>query len=96
MKRKKMAKSLIFVEAFTHSNSANGLIHFEENDFKITSIGVRERLSKNDFNLLWEAINDVETKDLKTDKWYLFAFTRHRDDDGSCWFELEAANIIEA
>ncbi len=90
-----MENSFIFVEAFTHSNSANGLIHFEENDFKITSIGVEEGLSKNDFNLLWEAINDVETKDLKTDEWYLFAFTRHRDCDDSCWFELEAATIIE-
>ena len=91
---------MIYVEIYTHSSVIDGSISFEKFDLRVSSIGVNETLVKKDFDKLWESVNEIETKDLKAEEWYLFGFKRNWEDDGSgsynqCWFELVATSLIE-
>ena len=91
---------MIYVEIYTHVSVKDGPIYFEENDLRISSIGDNEILIKNDFDKLWESINEIETKYLKSDEWYMLSFKRRWEDDGSgsysqCWFELVETRLIE-
>lgn len=97
---KQMGKEMIYVEIYTHSSVIDGSISFEEFDLGVSSIGVNETLVKKDFDKLWESVNEIETKDLKAEEWYLFGFKRNWEDDGSglynqCWFELVETFLIE-
>lgn len=97
---KQMENEMIYVEIYTHSSVIDGSISFEEFDLGVSSIGVNETLVKKDFDKLWESVNEIETKDLKAEEWYLFGFKRNWEDDGSgsynqCWFELVETFLIE-
>lgn len=91
---------MIYVEVYTHSSVIDGSISFEESDLRVASIRDNETLVKKDFDKLWESVNEIETKDLKSEEWYLLGFKRNWEDDGSgshnqCWFELVEKNLIE-
>lgn len=91
---------MIYIEIYTHSSVIDGSISFEESDLRVSSIGDNETLVKNDFDKLWESVNEIETKDLKAEEWYLLGFKRNWEDDGSgsfnqCWFELVEKSLIE-
>lgn len=91
---------MIYVEIYTHSSIIDGSISFEEFDFRVSSIGENETLVKKDFDKLWESVNEIESKDLKAEEWYLLGFKRNWEDDGSsscnqCWFELVEKTLIE-
>lgn len=91
---------MIYIEIYTHSSVIDGLISFEEFDLKVSLIGEMETLVKKDFDKLWESVNEIETKDLKSEEWYLLGFKRNWEDDGSgsfsqYWFELVETALIE-
>lgn len=91
---------MIYVEVYTHSSVIDGSISFEESDLRVSSIRDNETLVKKDFDKLWESVNEIETKDLKSEEWYLLGFKRNWEDDGSgshnqCWFELVEETLIE-
>ena len=91
---------MIYVEVYTHSSVNDGSISFEESDLRVSSIIDNETLVKKDFDKLWESVNEIETKDLKSEEWYLLGFKRNWEDDGSgshnqCWFELVEKTLIE-
>ena len=91
---------MIYVEVYTHSSVIDGSISFEESDLRVSSIRDNETLVKEDFDKLWESVNEIETKDLKSEEWYLLGFKRNWEDDGSgshnqCWFELVEKTLIE-
>jgi hypothetical protein len=91
---------MIYIEIYTHSSVIDGSISFEENDLRVSSIGDNETLIKKDFDKLWESVNEIETKDLKPEEWYVLRFKRIWEDDGSgsysqCWFELVETTLIE-
>ena len=91
---------MIYVEVYTHSSVIDGSISFEESDLRVSSIRDNETLVKKDFDKLWESVNEIETKDLKSEEWYLLGFKRNWEDDGSgshnqCWFELVEKTLIE-
>ena len=91
---------MIYVEVYTHSSVIDGSISFEESDLRVSSIRDNETLVKKDFDKLWESVNEIETKDLKSEEWYLLGFKRNWEDDGSgshnqCWFELVQKTLIE-
>lgn len=91
---------MIYVEIYIHSSVINGSISFEESDLRVTSIGKNETLVKKDFDKLLESVNEIETKDLKVEEWYLLGFKKKWEDDGSgaynqFWFELVEKSLIE-
>ena len=91
---------MIYVEVYTHSSVIDVSISFEESDLRVSSIRDNETLVKKDFDKLWESVNEIETKDLKSEEWYLLGFKRNWEDDGSgshnqCWFELVEKTLIE-
>ncbi len=91
---------MIYVEIYTHSSVVDGSISFEEFDLRVSSIGDNEVLIKKDFDKLLEAVNEIETKDLKAEEWYVLGFKRNWEDDGSgsynqCWFELVETAMLE-
>ena len=91
---------MIYIEIYTHINTIDNSIFFEENDFRITSIEQNEFILKEDFNKLLDSTMDIDATILKSDNWYSFGFKRKWEDDGSgsfnqCWFELIETNIIE-
>ena len=91
---------MIYVEVYTHSSVIDGSISFEESDLRVSSIRDNETLVKKDFDKLWESVNEIETKDLKSEEWYLLGFKRNWEDDGNgshnqCWFELVEKTLIE-
>lgn len=91
---------MIYVEIYTHSSVTDGSISFEEFDLRVSSIGENETLVKKDFDKLWESVNEIETKYLKAEEWYLLGFKRNWEDDCSgsfnqCWFELVETSLVE-
>jgi hypothetical protein len=91
---------MIYIEIYTHRSVIDASISFEENDLRVASIRDNEVLIKKDFDKLWESVNELETKDLKAEEWYMLVFKRNWEDDGSgsynqCWFELVETSIIE-
>jgi hypothetical protein len=91
---------MIYVEIYTHSSVIDGSISFEEFDLRVASIGDNETLVKKDFDKLWESVNEIDTKDLKAEQWYMLGFKRNWEDDGGgsynqCWFELVEKTLIE-
>lgn len=91
---------MIYIEIYTHSSIIDGSISFEENDLIVVSIGDNEILIKKDFDKLWESVNEIETKYLKAEEWYMLGFKRNWEDDGSgsynqYWFELVETTLIE-
>ena len=92
-------KVKILVIIYTHTNSKDGSIIFEESDIRVASIGNNETFVKDDFDKIWESINHIDTKDMIAEEWYLLGFKRNWDDDGSgslsqCWFELIESELI--
>jgi hypothetical protein len=97
---KLILNEMIYIEIYTHSSVIDGSISFEENDLRVASIGDNEVLIKKDFDKLWESVNEIETKELKAEEWYMLGFKRNWEDDGSgsynqCWFELVETAMIE-
>jgi hypothetical protein len=91
---------MIYIEIYTHSSVIDGSISFGEYDLRVSSIGDNEILTKEDFDKLWEAVTEIETKDLKAEEWYMFGFKRNWEDYGpgsykQCWFELVETAMIE-
>lgn len=88
---------MIYVLIYTHSSVIDDSISFEEFDLMVSSIGDNETLDKKDFDRLWESVNEIETKYLKAERWYLLGFKRNWEDDGSgsCWFELVSLQLRE-
>jgi hypothetical protein len=91
---------MIYIEIYTHSSVIDGSISFEEFDLRVASIVDNETLVKKDFDKLWESVNEIDTKDLKAEEWYMLGFKRNWEDDGSgsynqCWFELVEKTLIE-
>lgn len=72
---------IIEVQIFAHSSVIDDTISFEEGDLSITNIGKDEYLQKEDFNLLFEALSEIETKELEPDKWHIFKFIRSSEQD---------------
>ena len=91
---------MIYVEIYTHGSVIDGSIFLEEFDFRFASIENNETLVKKDFDKLWESVNEIDTKELKAEKWYMLGFKRNWEDDGSgsynqYWFEHVETSLIE-
>jgi len=95
----KIKDKIICIEIYTHLDLVENRIGFEESDLRVVSIGNNEKLFKEDFDKLWKAINEIDTKDLKAEEWYRFDFMRACADDGNgyyqCWFDLIDKTLIK-
>lgn len=100
MKKELIKTDMIYVEIYTHRSVNDGSISFEEFDFRVASIGDNESLVKKDFDKFWESVNEIDTKDLKAEEWYMLGLKRNWEDDGSgsynqCWFEIIETSLIK-
>lgn len=87
---------MIHILIYTHGNTVDNTFGFFKPDLKIVSIK-NDFLIEEDFDKLWLAIKEIDTKDLVPEKWYKIGFVRFWDNTGLMlqnWYVLVENPVI--